>query len=122
MTRRLTPIERKRVLVAGATSRIGLLVDTLLARGHAVRAMTRHLDSRPAARLRRAGAEVVVGDFDGPTSLATACAGADTVFATGTAHRAGPEGELRHGYNLSPAAAASLIGEPAAVDSDHGWA
>jgi uncharacterized protein YbjT (DUF2867 family) len=39
------PIDRtrKRVLVAGATGRLGELVDVLLTRGHVVRAMTRDL-------------------------------------------------------------------------------
>jgi uncharacterized protein YbjT (DUF2867 family) len=82
------------VLVAGATGRLGVIVSTLLARGHAVRAMTRDPRSAAAARLRSAGAEVVFGDFDDPDSMAAAARGSDAVFATGTAHHVGPDGEL----------------------------
>jgi uncharacterized protein YbjT (DUF2867 family) len=114
----------KHVLVAGATGRFGQLVDLLLARGHAVRAMTRDPDSSAAARLRDAGAEIVVADFDDPASITTAAAGMDALFAAGTAHRAGPEGELRHGRNVAGAAAAARVphlvycsGDGAAPDS-----
>jgi uncharacterized protein YbjT (DUF2867 family) len=100
---------RKHVLVAGATGRFGELADVLLARGHAVRVVTRAPDSGAAARLREAGAEIAVGDFDDPDSIATAAAGVDALFATGTAHKAGLEGELRHGRNLAAAAAAAGV-------------
>ena len=115
---------RKQVLVAGAIGRLGAIVDVLLARGHLVRAMTRDPGSSAAARLRRAGAEIVVGDFDDPASLATAASGMDAVFATGTAHRVGPDGERRHGTNLVAAVAAAGVshlvycsGDGAAADS-----
>jgi uncharacterized protein YbjT (DUF2867 family) len=104
-----TESARKHVLVAGATGRFGELVDVLLARGHAVRAMTRDPRCGAAARLRAAGAEIVAGDFDDPDSIATASAGVDALFATGTAHKAGPEGELRHGRNLAAAAVAAGV-------------
>jgi uncharacterized protein YbjT (DUF2867 family) len=114
----------KRVLVAGATGRLGAVVDVLLARGHAVRAMTRDPRSPAAERLRDAGAEVVVADFEDPVSLAAAARGVDAAFATGTVHRAGPEGELRHGRNLADALAAAGVrhlvycsGDGAASDS-----
>jgi uncharacterized protein YbjT (DUF2867 family) len=71
--------------------------------------MTRDPTSRAAARLRAAGAEVVYGDFDDLDSIARAAAGADAMFATGTAHRAGPEGELRHGRTVAHAAAAAGV-------------
>jgi uncharacterized protein YbjT (DUF2867 family) len=100
----------KQVLVAGATGRFGELVDGLLARGHVVRAMTRNPDSGAAARLRDAGAETVGGDFEDPASIATAAQGMDALFATGTAHRAGADGELRHGRNLAAAAAEAGVG------------
>jgi uncharacterized protein YbjT (DUF2867 family) len=120
------PIEsaRKRVLVAGATGRMSVVVDTLLARGHVVRAMTRNPESPSALRLRGAGVEVVFGDFDDPTSIHRAAREVDALFATGTAHKAGPEGELRHGRNLATAAAAAGVpqlvycsGDGAAPDS-----
>jgi uncharacterized protein YbjT (DUF2867 family) len=115
---------RKRVLVTGATGRLGVLVPALLARGHTVRAGTRDPDTPAAARLRSAGAEIARADFDDPNTLTNAAAGMDALFATGTAHRAGPEGELRHGRNLAAAAAAADVphvvytsGEGAAPDS-----
>jgi uncharacterized protein YbjT (DUF2867 family) len=114
----------QRVLVAGATGRLGMLVEFLLERGHAVTAMTRDPTSPAAARLRAAGAEVVRGDFDDPDSVAGAADGVDAMFATGTAHRVGPDGELRHGRNLTSAAAAARVphlvyssGDGAAPDS-----
>jgi uncharacterized protein YbjT (DUF2867 family) len=110
--------------VTAATGRLGVVVDTLLARGHSVRAMTRNPDSSAAARLRRIGAEIVPGDFDDPESIEIAASGVDAVFATGTAHKAGPEGELGHGRNLAHAAAAAGVthlvyssGDGAAADS-----
>jgi uncharacterized protein YbjT (DUF2867 family) len=68
-------VTEKRVLVAGATGRLGVIADVLLARGHSVRAMTRDPTRPAAARLRRAGAEVVYGDFDDLDSVARASAG-----------------------------------------------
>ena len=115
---------RKRVLVTGATGRLGVIVDVLLDRGHSVRAMTRNPTSPTAARLRARGADVVYGDFDDPDTVAAAAVGADAMFATGTAHRAGPDGELRHGLGVARAAAAVAIqhlvfssGDGAAADS-----
>jgi uncharacterized protein YbjT (DUF2867 family) len=102
--------DRKTVLVTGATGRLGVLVELLLARGHKVRAMTREPSSPPARRLRSLGVEVVHGDFDDPQSIRFAAAGADAMFATGTAHRAGPAGEERHGVNVAAAAADACVG------------
>jgi uncharacterized protein YbjT (DUF2867 family) len=114
----------KCVLVAGATGRLGVVVNVLLDRGHSVRAMTRDPTSSAAARLRAAGAEVVYGDFDDADSLAGAAVGVDAMFATGTAHRAGPDGELRHGRAIADAVTASGVprliytsGDGAAADS-----
>jgi uncharacterized protein YbjT (DUF2867 family) len=114
----------KTVVVAGATGRLGLVVDTLLARGHAVRALTRAPDGPSATRLREIGAEVVYGDYEDAASIAVAAKGADALFATGSAHRSGPDGELRHGLNIVEAAAAAHVplllyssGDGAAPDS-----
>jgi uncharacterized protein YbjT (DUF2867 family) len=99
----------KTILVAGATGRLGMIVDVLLARGHAVRAMIRAPDGHAAARLRETGARIVYGDFDDRRSIEVAARGVDALFATGTAHRAGPQGELRHGRNVADAAAAAGV-------------
>jgi uncharacterized protein YbjT (DUF2867 family) len=93
----------RRVLVAGATGRFGGITGMLLARGHQVRAATRDPASPAAARLAAAGAVVVRADFDDTASLAAAARGMNAVFASGTAHRAGPAGEERHGRNLADA-------------------
>jgi uncharacterized protein YbjT (DUF2867 family) len=95
----------KSVLVTGATGRLGAIVGLLLARGHRVRATTRVPTSDAARRLRAQGAEVVPGDFDDLPSIRAAAAGVDALFATGTAHRAGPGGEIRHGRTIADAAA-----------------
>jgi uncharacterized protein YbjT (DUF2867 family) len=111
------PIERT-VVVAGATGRLGGVVDQLLARGHRVLALTRDPEAEAAARLRDAGAEVRFGDFDDPGTIAAVAAGADALFATGTAHRAGPDGELRHGIGIADAAAAAGVGQLVYVSGD----
>lgn len=93
----------KRILVAGATGRFGGIAELLLSRGHTVRAASRDPAHPAALRLAAAGAEVVRADFEDATSLAEAAHGMDAVFASGTAHRAGPDGEERHGKNLADA-------------------
>src|SRR5262245_31377374 len=98
-----------RILVTGATGRFGGIVPRLVARGHDVRAMTRRPDSPTAAALRRDGATVIAGDLDEATSLEEAMAGCEAVFASGTFHRAGPAGELRHGVALGEAVRAARI-------------
>jgi uncharacterized protein YbjT (DUF2867 family) len=108
----------KSVLVAGATGRLGVVVDVLVAHGHSVRAISRDPASPAAERLRRLGADIVRGDFENRASVEAAAAGADAVFATGTAHRSGPEGELRHGRNLAEAAAAAGVSHLLFVSGD----
>lgn len=103
----VTGARGRRVLVVGVTGRFGPIVDLLLARGHGVRAATRNPDSPEAARLAALGAEIVRADFEDRRSLAAAAEGVSAVFASGTAHRAGPAGEERHGRNLAEALAAA---------------
>ncbi len=115
-----TPTDRdaRTVLVAGATGRFGAVAEAHASRGHRVRAMTRDPGSPAAGALRVAGAKVVRGDFDDPESLEAAMDGADAAFATGTAHKAGPDGELRHGRNLARAAAAVALPHLVYVSGD----
>jgi len=107
---RIAGAAARRILVAGATGRFGGIVDLLLAHGHAVRAATRDPARPEAARLAALGADIVHADFEDGRSFAAAARSMDAVFASGSAHRAGPAGEQRHGRNL--AQALSGIGAP----------
>jgi uncharacterized protein YbjT (DUF2867 family) len=98
------------VLVAGATGRFRPVAELLLERGHRVRAGTRDPRSSAAEELAALGAELVDFDFDDTASIEAAAHGVDAVFASGTAHRAGPEGEVRHGRNLADALSAARVG------------
>src|SRR5262245_17624983 len=104
MTSEATP---KSVLVAGATGRFGAIAELLLARGHAVRAGVRDPDTPSAVRLEELGARLLLADYDKPATIEVAAAGVDVVIASGTAHRAGPEGEARHGQKLVAALASA---------------
>src|SRR5262245_51715630 len=106
MTTQATP---KSVLVAGASGRFGAIVEELLDRGHAVRAGVRNLDTPSAMHLRELGARPLRADYDEPATIEVAAAGVDAVIASGTAHRAGPDGEARHGQNLAAALAAADV-------------
>lgn len=69
-----------RVLLAGASGRLGsLLVPLLTEHGATVRALTR--DQRRCARVAGLVDEVVVGDVRRPATLLGACAGADVVVS-----------------------------------------
>jgi len=56
-------------------------VRELLARGHAIRALTRKPESAGAAALAARGVTIVTGDFEDQGSLERAARGVDTVFA-----------------------------------------
>ena len=113
-----------KVLVVGASGRFAGIADLLLERGHEVRATSRDPESPAAARLTELGAEIVPADYDSADSLAAAARGVDAVFAGGTAHHSGPDGEARHGANLAQAIGAAdaphvvfVSGDGAAPDS-----
>jgi uncharacterized protein YbjT (DUF2867 family) len=94
------------IVVAGATGRLGRPTALrLVERGHQVRALSRNPD--PA--IWPSAVELGRGDFDDPASLRAAFDGVDAVFASGTAHRAGPQGEMRHGITLVEAASAAGV-------------
>jgi NADH dehydrogenase len=76
------------VLLVGATGQLGArIARELLSRRIKVRALVR--PSSPSGSLRRMGAEIVAGDLKDPSSLAIACAGADTVITTANTARRG---------------------------------
>src|SRR5437899_12778936 len=97
------------VLVTGATGKQGgHLVRELLARGHAIRALTRKPESAGAAALAARGVTIVTGDFEDQGSLERAARGVDTVFAMSTPFERGATTETREGINV--VRAASTVG------------
>jgi uncharacterized protein YbjT (DUF2867 family) len=97
----------KLVLVAGATgNQGGAVARNLLAKGIKVRALTRNGKSAATEKLRKAGAEIAVGDMNDPTSLNLALNGVSAVFGIQDfwAKGVGYEGEVQQGVNLANAA------------------
>lgn len=93
------------VLVAGATGlQGGAVARALLDREVPVRGLTRTPESEAAGALAELGAQVVVGDFEDPDSLASAAHGADAVFVMGTPFGTDPETETRQSTTLIDAA------------------
>jgi len=76
-------MERKTVVMAGATGDLGCRIAAgIRERGAGVRALVRRSSAGSAiARLRTMGAEIVEADFDRPSELARACAGASCVVS-----------------------------------------
>src|SRR5439155_24577283 len=100
-----------KVLVTGATGKQGgHLVRELLARGHAIRALTRKPESAAAAALAARGVTMVTGDFEDQASLERAARGVDTVFAMSTPFESGATSETREGINIVRAASAAGVG------------
>ncbi|WP_280269043.1 NmrA family NAD(P)-binding protein [Nocardia wallacei] len=70
------------ILVTGATGQQGgATARHLISAGHRIRALVRDPESTAAQRLAASGAELAVGDFDTPDSIAAAVAGVRAVFA-----------------------------------------
>jgi len=114
------PVERM-ILVTGATGQQGgAVARELLARQHAVRAMTRKPESEPAKALAKLGAKVVAGDLDDEASLERALAGVWGVFAVQNTWEAGVEKEEEQGKRL--ARVAKKAGVPHFVYSSVGSA
>ncbi|WP_316782174.1 NmrA family NAD(P)-binding protein [Streptomyces sasae] len=99
------------VVVTGATGRQGgATAHRLLAAGRPVRALVRDRTAPAARSLETAGAELVFGDFDDPSSLPAALEGAAALFAVPPV-AFGPAGsdterEFTRGRTLIDAAAA----------------
>lgn len=75
----MAEVNGMKVLVTGATGNTGYgLVPALCQAGVAVRALVR--DEMKAGLLKRAGAEIVVGDLDQPETIAPAVEGVDKVY------------------------------------------
>jgi NADH dehydrogenase len=103
------------ILVAGATGDLGgAIVRRLLADGKPVRALVRSADR--GEPLRRAGAEVAIGDLKDSSSLAAACRGVDTVITTANSARRGGDDtpqsvDAEGNRNLIDAATAAGVGQ-----------
>lgn len=86
----------KSILVTGATGRQGgAVARALLARGEAVRIMTRSPEK--TMEWERSGAEVVQGDFEDYQSLRDAVEGVRGAYIMSTPYEQGPGGEVNQG-------------------------
>ncbi len=102
---------KRKVLVTGASGQQGgAVLNTLLKRGHQVRALTRKPDSEWAASVASRGVEVVAGDFTDQESLVRAATGVDTIFLMTTPFEAGVDVETQQGLAMLEAAKQANIG------------
>ena len=82
-------------------------MDALLSTGrYNVRGVIADVETPDAQRLKDKGVEVVEGDLDAPSSLATAFASAHVIFAVTTMYNGDMEHEVAQGKNIADAAAA----------------
>jgi uncharacterized protein YbjT (DUF2867 family) len=92
------------VLVFGATgTQGGAVARELLVRGIPVRALVRH----PGSDRARALAELVTGDLDDQSSLASALATVPVAYAVTTPFQSGAAAEWAAGRNFSTPSAAA---------------
>ncbi|HJW13087.1 MAG TPA: NmrA/HSCARG family protein [Thermoanaerobaculia bacterium] len=99
------------ILVTGATGQQGgATARELLARGHRVRALTRHPEGEKAQTLASRGAEVVAGDLDDAASLGRALQGVWGVFSVQNTWEAGVEREEEQGKRLAKLAREAGVG------------
>jgi uncharacterized protein YbjT (DUF2867 family) len=106
--------EKKIIAVVGATgAQGGGLVRAILADksgSFTARAITRNPNSEKAEALRAAGAEVVAGDADNPSTLGPAFAGAHGAFLlTNFWEHFSPERELTQARNMAQAVKAAGV-------------
>jgi uncharacterized protein YbjT (DUF2867 family) len=101
----------KNIFVSGATGQQGGAVTRHMLKkpGFAVRALTRDTSKAPARALAQAGAELIQGDLDDPSSYKRALEGAYGVFSVQNGMEAGFEGEIRQGKALADAAKAAGV-------------
>lgn len=97
--------DTRNVLVTGATGKQGgAVARELLAKGYAVRAMTRKSNQENARALAKLGAEIIQGDLDDPASLARAVQGVWGVFSVQNTWEAGVEREEEQGKRFAKTA------------------
>ena len=104
------PRDDQTIFVTGATGKQGGAVSRhLLSKGYAVRALTRHPDKPAAQELAAAGAQLVQGDLNDPSSYRSALASASGVFSVQNFWESGYDGEVREGIALADAAKAAGV-------------
>jgi uncharacterized protein YbjT (DUF2867 family) len=75
-------MENNKVVIFGSTGNMGgAAAQQLLKRGWQVRAVTRNLESKKAAKLASMGAEIVQADLEDQQSLRKAIYGCTQVFS-----------------------------------------
>ena len=90
------------ILITGATGQQGgATARELLAKGHKVRAFTRHADSPAAQALAKLGAEIATGDLNDDASIERALAGAWGAYAVQNTWEAGVEKEEEQGKRFA---------------------
>src|ERR1035438_5526300 len=101
----------RKIFVSGATGQQGGAVARHLLKqpAFAIRALTRDTSKPPAKALAQAGAELIQGDLNDPSSYKRALEGAYGVFAVQNGMEAGFEGEIRQGKALADAAKAAGV-------------
>jgi uncharacterized protein YbjT (DUF2867 family) len=101
----------KNIFVSGATGQQGGAVARRLLKqpGFAVRALTRDTTKAPAKALAQAGAELIQGDLEDPSSYKRALEGTYGVFSVQTPMEGGFEGEVGQGKALADAAKAAGV-------------
>jgi uncharacterized protein YbjT (DUF2867 family) len=101
---------RPPVLVLGATGgQGGAVAKALMRAGQDVRAFVRDPESAAARRLSAAGAQLAVGEFTDPDTLAVAMRGAVAAFALTTPFESGAGAEVLQGQAVIDAAAAARL-------------
>src|SRR5262249_28721644 len=98
------------VVVTGGTGKQGgAVVQSLLERGHEVRAVTRHTDSAKARALANAGVALVRASLEDTAALTKALEGATSFFAMTTPFEGGTQAETRQGISAADAAKAAGV-------------
>jgi len=101
-------MSKSKVLVTGVTGKQGgAVARRLLARGHAVRGLTRNVGSDAAKAIASAGGELRQGDLLDRASIDAALEGMDAVFSMTTPFEKGMETETRQGITVADAAKAA---------------
>ncbi len=104
-------MEKKRILVSGATGQQGgSVVNALLGDGHEIVGITRNVDSPKAMALKERGVEMISVNFTDYSAAVEAMKGFDVVFALTTPFEEGLEKEVEQGVTMANAAVEAGVG------------